>query len=55
MGRGDILPTKGLIYEALNLINLFLTKGSRDGGAQGSINTISTPSGTFTKGALVKA
>ena len=32
MRRGDILPIKGLIYEVLNLINLFLTKGGKDGG-----------------------
>ena len=55
MHRKDILPTKGFIYKALNLTSLFLTKGDRDNGTQGSINIINAFSGTLTKGALVKA
>ena len=55
MSRGNVLPTKGLIGEALGLINLFLTKDGRNGGAQGSVNIIGAFSGTLTKGALIKA
>ena len=54
MGRGNILPTKGLIYKTLSLINLFLTKSGGDKGTQGSINTINTFSGTLTEKTLIK-
>ena len=30
MGRENILPIKGLIRKALNLINLFFTKGGKN-------------------------
>ena len=33
MNRGNVLPTKGLISEALGLTSLFLAKGGKDGGA----------------------
>ena len=53
MSRGDVLPTKGFIHNALNFISLFLAKGGGDGGIQGSINIIGVFNGTLTKGALV--
>ena len=32
MRRGDVLPTKGFIYEALGLTSLLPAKGNGDGG-----------------------
>ena len=55
MRREDILPAKGLIYEALSLTNLFLTKGGGNGGTQGTVNIINIFGGLLTEGALVKA
>ena len=49
-----MLPTKGLIGEALGLTSLFLTEGGGDGGIQGSINTIGAFSGTLTEEILIK-
>ena len=53
MRRGDVLLTKGLIYEALGLTNLFFTKGGGDGGTQGSVNTVGAFGGTLPEGVLV--
>ena len=54
MYRGNVLLIKGLVYKALGLTSLLLTKGGGDGGIQGSINIIGAFGGTFTKGILIR-
>ena len=54
MGRGDVLPIKGLVGKALSLISLFLTKGSGDGGIKGIVNVVNASSGAFIERVLVR-
>ena len=54
MRRGNVLPTKGLVYKALGLTNLLFTKGSKNGNTQGSVNIIGVFGGTLPEGMLIK-
>ena len=54
MRRGDVLPAKGLICEALGFTSLFFAEGGGDSGTQGTINIINVFGGLFTKGVLIK-
>ena len=53
IGRGNVLPIKGLVGEILNLINLLFAKSGGDRGTEGTINVVNVLSGAFIKKALV--
>ena len=48
------MPLKGLISEALNFINLLLTKSDKNKSIKGTVNVISVSSSALTERALIK-